>query len=163
MPQSTWQAITDRIVAQMVTVTGIGRVWNRSRLMFDEASLLEHATDEIGGERKLRMWTVHLESPANSAWSDSGGNAQWDRMAVIEGFLQMEADDDPELKAVALGEAVIRVLNTDVRTTKLGGTVLWGGPATFPSGHHPGAATQYAFIVCHNVVVHLPLHTVESP
>jgi hypothetical protein len=163
MPQSTWQAITDRIVAQLGTITGIGRVWNRTRLGFDESSILGFATDEIGGEQKLRLWMVHLEVPAASKWSEAGGHAQWDRNAVIEGFLQVEDEDTSELAAIALGESVIRTLNTDVRTTRLGETVLWGGPATFPNGHRPGQATQFAFVVCHYVVVHLPVHTLESP
>lgn len=163
MPQSSWQAITDRIVAQMATITGIGRVWNRTRLLFDEASILEHATDEIGGERRLRMWRVGLEVPRASTWSESGGHAQWNRQALIEGYLQVEPEDQSELLAITLGESVIRTLNTDLRATKLGGTILWGGPATFPPGVRPGEARDFAFIVAHYIRVDVPLFTLESP
>lgn len=163
MTQSSWTAISNRIVAQLATIANIGRVHPRARLLTDMEQLLDESTVELGGERKLRMWMVHLEIARRSTWQDQGGNAEWDRLAVIEGFLQVEDENDSERTAIALGESVIRVLNTDVRATKLGGTVLWGGPASFPQAPRPAEVRQWGPVVAHYVRVELPLSTIESP
>jgi hypothetical protein len=161
MPQSTWTAISDRIVNRIATVANVGRVYSRARVLRTADDIVEHAALELGGVQTLRMWMVHLETPERSSWADQGGHAQWNRVAVIEGFLQLEDSNDSERTSIALGEQIIRVLNTDVRTTKLGATVLFGGPATFFG--RPGEIRAFGFVVAHYVVVQLPLSTVESP
>jgi hypothetical protein len=159
--QSNWTAISDRIVSQLETIANIGRVHPRARLLRTAEDILEQAATELGGVQVLRMWQVHLETPDPSFWADQGGHAQWNRMAVIEGFLQLEDDNDSERNAIAFGEQVIRLLNTDVRTTRLGGTVLFGGPATFVQ--RPAEVRAFGFVICHYIRIHLPLSTTESP
>jgi hypothetical protein len=160
VPQSSWTAASDRIVAQIKTVTNVGRVYGRARLLRTKDDIVEHAALELGGKKTLRMWMVHLETPERSFWADQGGHAQWDRLAVIEGFLQLEDKNDSERTAIAIGEQIIRTLNTDVRT-KLGGTVLFGGPATFVG--RPGEIRAFGFVVAHYCRIDLPLSATESP
>jgi hypothetical protein len=163
MPQSSWTAISDRIVARIKTVANVGRVHSRARLLRTADDITEHAALELGGVQVLRMWMLHLETPQRAFWADQGGHTQWDRMAVVEGFLQVEDENDSERTAIALGEQIIRVLNTDARTTRLGGTVLAAGPATFAPSPRPGEIRAFGFVVCHYIRLELPMFTTESP
>lgn len=162
MTQSSWSAISDRIAAQMATITNIGRVWRYTRVVTDEGTFADVMTAELGDERRLRAWMIHPEVARVNTWAEQSGTTQFNRTAVIEGFFQVEDDADSERVAVGFGEAVIRVLNTDVRTTRLGATVLSGGPATFPSGHRPGEPRVFAFVLAHYVRVELPLWSLDT-
>ncbi|MGQ0671237.1 MAG: hypothetical protein ACT4PO_16515 [Actinomycetota bacterium] len=160
MAQTTWQAIADRIVNRLGTVANIGRVYNRTRLVGSQKDIEEIATSEVGGEDRLRVWMVHLEAPAKGASWEASGTAQWNRLAVIEGFLQLEDEASSEHQAIALGELVIRALNTDVWNTRLNSTVQGGGPAAFAG--RAGEPRFFGFVVAHYVRIELPLFTIET-
>jgi len=160
---STWAAICDRVVAQLNTIANIGKVHDHTRLITSTDDFVAAMTTDVGGEQKIRAWMIHEEIPKVATWEDQGGNAAWDRLVVCEGFLQLEDASSSERTAIALAELVIRALNTDVRTTKLGGTVLSGGPAGFPNGHRPGEPRIWGPLVCNYIRVDLPVFTIESP
>jgi hypothetical protein len=160
MTQSSWQAIVDRVVELLTPIPDIGLVYDRLRLVMTKDDV-DKVFTVVSGEDRLRAWMVHLETGRSSSWQEAGGSVDWNRRAVIEGFLQYEDEGASELAAVALGETIIRTLNADVRETKLGGTVLWGGPADFVG--RPGEPRSFAFVFCSYVSISLPLFTIESP
>jgi hypothetical protein len=157
MPQSNWTAIVARIVSQIRTIANIGVVHEGRRLIVSEAALLEQAIAEIGGESRLRMWTVHLEGMP-STWADASGSLKWKRKAVVEGFLQFEADGASEKAGLALAESIIRTLATDLDGTKLNSTVLSGDPPSLETNE----PRLYGPVLAHFVRLTMPLLTIEQ-
>ncbi|MFL5736660.1 MAG: hypothetical protein ACJ76P_04905 [Actinomycetota bacterium] len=160
MTQSSWEAIVARIVDRMKTIPDIGLVYDRVRLVTTQDDV-DKVFTTISGETRLRAWMVHLETGRSSTWQEAGGSADWNRRAVIEGFLQYEDATSSANTAIGLGESVIRTLNSDLRATKLGGTILGGGPADFVG--HPAEPRTFGFVLASYVSISCPLMTIESP
>lgn len=156
MPQSTWAAIVARVIERMKTVPGVGRVHEGDRLIKEAAQMEALALVDVDGERRFRMWTVNLASgPAD--WEDSGGTVRWDRAIRIRGYLQFE--DGSAATPIALAEAIQRTLDTDIRTTKLNGTVLFGGPCELRANE----PRMFGPMLCHYIEIACPVTTLESP
>lgn len=157
MAQSSWSAVVARLKAQLETITGIGRVHDRLRLAANEERFNELALSEIGGEDRARMWMIRLERMETS-FADASGSLQWNRVALIEGFLQIEDANSSEHTATALAESICRTLAADLQATKLGATVLSGGP--------PGIMVNepriFVFVPCHYVRIEMPVLSIEQ-
>jgi hypothetical protein len=158
MAQSTWTAIATRIKERVATVAGVGMVHDHLELATTLEELKAIGTATIDGEARIRLWMIHLEQMP-SVWSEQGATADWRRTALIEGFLQFEASGAAEKTAIALSESIIRVLNADLATTKLNGTVLSGGPCALLASE-PRA---FGPVLVHYCRLALPLFTIESP
>jgi hypothetical protein len=159
--QSSWSAIAARIVAQIQTVPKIGNVYDRLRLATADNSIDAIISASIDGEPRARVWMVTM-GRQDTKFEDAGGSMQWDRTAVIEGFLQIEDANDSATMAVGLAEAIIRVLATDVRTKQsnglyLGGTVLTGKPPRITTNE----LRVFFAVACHYIRVEMPLTTLE--
>lgn len=157
MTTSAWSDIADRIVNRIQTVANVGNAFNRLRLAFSQDDFYAFAKATVGGEGKARVWMVTL-APSTSARSDASGRVQWNRMGVIEGFLQIEDAASSEHTAVSLAEAIMRALDTDVWDNRLNNLVLWGDPCRLVSNE----PRFFGFVACHYVRIELPLHTLED-
>ncbi|HXF71709.1 MAG TPA: hypothetical protein VNO79_03760 [Actinomycetota bacterium] len=156
MPTSSWDAVVARIVAQMRTIAGIGVVSDQARLL-DHADRLEELLSLIGGERRLRAWFVSL-ARMRTGPASAGPDMDWTREVRIEGFVQFEDGQGSEKLAISLAESVIRTLHDDLRATKLGGTVLSGGPGSIVDT----TPRLFGGLVCSYVQIVFPVHTVET-
>lgn len=158
MPQSTWDAVVARVKAQVETVADVGNVHDRLRLAVDERQFEAAIYATIGAERKLRAWYIDLrEMPTQPSAAD--GTMQWSRNVTIEGFLSFEDASGSDKTAVALAESIIRTLWSDLRATKLGGTVLTGKPGRIADKN----PRNFAGVVCSYVRVEMPLESIETP
>jgi hypothetical protein len=157
MATTNWTAVVARIKAQMETITNIGQVHDRRRLMTKREEFDAQALADINGEKRTRFWMISL-SRMDDAFLDSGGSLRWDREAVIEGILQLEDVNSSELTADALAESVCRTLATDLRTTKLNGTVLTGRPPRIEVNE----PRFFVFVVAHYIRIVFPLISVEQ-
>ncbi len=161
MTQSSWAAIAARIVTDIQTVPDVGNVFDRLRLATAEQTMADIITATIGGEPRARVWMVTM-GRIDTAFADASGAMQWDRGAVIEGFLQIEDANDSAGAAMALAEGIIRVLATDVRTRQSNGLYLGG---TVLSGKPPKLVTNdlriFFGVGCHYVRLEMPLMTIE--
>lgn len=156
MAESTWEAIVARIVDRMQTIADIGLVYDSLKLAFDKEAWLAAAVANVGGQDKARMWTVRLE--ALNAKAADQSSMQWDRQAVIEGYLQIESGGATEKLAIALTEKIIRTLWNDLRLTKLNNTVLWGKPPQLLSN----TPQFFGFVAAHYIRLVMPLGTIEQ-
>lgn len=155
MTQSSWSSIVARAVSQVSAVAGIGNVHEGHKLLARPEDVENFAIFEVDGERRFRMWTVQL-GPVTSEWEDQAGNARWSRLLVVEGMLQFE--DGSEATTVALAEKVMRTLNADVRSTRLNGLILYGGPCVLRTNE----PRMFGMLLAHFVRVECPLSTLES-
>ena len=153
---STWEAIVARIVAQMNTITDIGRVHDSIRLTFDTEGWVGTSVATIGGEKKARVWMVRLE--ANDTKRADQSSMQWNQRAVIEGYLQVEADGAGEKTAIALSEQIIRTLAADLWSTRLNNTVLTGKPPKLEDNR----PQFFGFVGAHYVRLVMELTTIEQ-
>lgn len=153
---STTEAIVDRVVAQMQAITNIGVVHDRMRLALRGKKAYELFTAEIGGERALRAWLVHL-GRLETKQADSGSRQQWDRTLLIEGFLEFD-DDGSETSTIALAESVIRALWVDAQATRLNSTILLAHPPAIEASE----PRYFAGVVCSYVRLAMPVQTLEA-
>lgn len=156
MTLSTWDAVTNRLVAQIQTVADVGLVYKGIRLITSEADLHDIAITRVAGEDRIRMWWVHLESMEDS-FADASGSLKWNRRSVVEGFLQWEAGAS-EKTGLSLAESICRTLATDLRATKLNSTVLSGAPPAIEANE----PRILAMVLVHYVRLTMPLLTIEQ-
>lgn len=159
MTQSNWTAVTARIKDRMETVANVGKVHDHLELATTADQLKTVGAISLNGQKRIRLWMVHLEAMP-SKWSEAGGVADWQRTVLLEGFFQFEADGAAEKAALAIAEAVMRTLNTDLAAKpSLGGTVLSGGPTSLQA-NEPRA---FGPLLVHYVRIAVPLFTIETP
>lgn len=158
MTTSQWSAISARIVAQMLTISQIGKVWDRKRLAKTQDEIAEIAFAQIEGEQKLRTWNVTCPRMPTSKREDQGGALYWERTALIEGWSQLEDPNDSENDFAGIVEQVIRTIATDEWQTRLGGTILAGTPPKLMKFE----PIFYGFVVCHYARLEAVLSTIEG-
>lgn len=154
---SAWSSIVARVVAQMAAVPNVGAVHDSLRLALSEEDFYSWARVDVGGEPRIRAWTVSVED-VETAWLTHDGGVTWNRRASIRGHFQLEDGNDSETGAMAVAEAVCAALDSDIRATKLGSTVSHGGPCRILRN----GPALIGFVLCHLIEVELPLLTMED-
>lgn len=155
---SSWAAIVARIKDRMQTVPDVGNVYEEIRTVGDQEQFGVIAVAEIGGEPKDRAWMISIEA-ADTSWLTHDGAADWQRQISIEGFFGMpEFVGGTEIPAMTVAEAVCAAIDSDIRATRLDGTVLHGGPCRLEANE----PRVFGFVLCHYIKLVLPVQTVEE-
>lgn len=144
-------AVKTRIVAQILTVSGIDKVYNRMRNLADDSVKKDELSDTDG---RIHVWMVTRES---SRWQDLAQNQVTNQrrdQLVIHGFYAVRDSDDSEAAFDALIESVMTAINADRRaSSKLGDTVANGEPPSLRLQDH----RMYANTLCHHAEIVLPV------
>jgi hypothetical protein len=117
--------IKARIVAQLQAVSGIGKVYDRMRLITDEKT---EGTDLVANSQ-FNAWFVMRESKQLTDMNVNQAMTEQKDLIVVRGFLGVKDSADSEKQMDALVDAVLVALNSDRRPpSKLGNLVVEADP-----------------------------------